>query len=337
MPADSGQSPLRRYTGQDEQTAIVLALRRLPHIESPNQNSNSAIAISTSVGFSQYSVEDYVSTVRMLKPDIVVGPGDVTFVPAKPSQKRAEKAADRTTEWMKELLLHRQADFEAGSEPAYHVFAPVLPLPWEQQRWYTELLLEDDKAPLVAGLAVYDADSFHQPPEELSSLPRLALTQPSTPREVLRQIWLGLDVFVLPFIGAATDAGIALDFSFPAPTTSSGSRPVALGVDCWDSQHAIDLSPLREHCECYTCQKHHRAFLQHLLHAKEMLGWVLLQIHNHHVVSEFFAGIRGSIEKGAFEGDVEEFNRYYEQELPEKTGQGPRYGKYNTAWQKSRD
>jgi len=302
---------------------------------SPNQNSNSAIAISTSVGFSQYSVEDYISAVRKLKPDIVVGPGDVAFLPTQPSQKRAEKAADRTVDWMRMLLRHKEEDIQTKMEPAYQVFAPVLPLPWEQQRWYSEFLGEDDKLPFVAGLAVYDADNFHEPPEQLSNLPRLALTQPSAPSEVLRQIWLGLDVFVLPFIGAATDAGIALDFSFPALSAPNGSQLVALGFDCWDSKYATDLSPLKEHCECYTCQKHHRAFLQHLLHAKEMLGWVLLQIHNHHVVDEFFAGIRNSVEKGTFEHDVEEFNKYYERDLPEKTGQGPRYEQLDFMKEKS--
>jgi queuine tRNA-ribosyltransferase len=185
--------------------------------------------------------------------------------------------------------------------------------------------MEDEMKPLIAGLAVYDADNFHQPPEAISELPRLAFTQPSSPAEVLRQVWLGMDVFVLPFIGAATDAGIALNFSFPAPPAINGTHPSPLGVDCWDSDHAMDLSPLRDGCQCYTCQRHHRAYLQHLLHAKEMLGWVLLQVHNHHVMDEFFAGIRSSIEKGIFKQDMELFNRYYERDLPEKTGQGPRY------------
>lgn len=323
-PAEDGQSPLRRFTGHDGDTTLILGLRRVPAVASPNQNSNTAIAICTSVGFSQYTVQEYITATQILKPDIVVGPGDVAFVPAKPSQKRVEKATDRTAYWMKELLLRTQQD-AVSMWPGYQIFAPVLPVPWEQQRWYTELLLEDEMRPFIAGLAVYDADDFHEPPDTLSCLPRLALTLPSSPAHILRQVWLGMDLFVLPFIGAATDAGIALDFSFPAPSAINGTYPSPVGVDCWDPNYATDLSPLHDGCQCYTCQRHHRAYLQHLLHAKEMLGWVLLQVHNHHVMDEFFACIRSSIEKGTFERDMEAFNRYYERELPEKTGQGPRY------------
>lgn len=56
-----------------------------------------------------------------------------------------------------------------------------------------------------------------------------------------------------------------------------------------------------------------------------MLAWVLLQIHNHHVVDQFFAGIRTSIEKGTFEDDKVAFDRFYEPELPSAKGVGPRY------------
>lgn len=322
---ENGQSPLRLFTAHDDKTSLILGLRRIPAVESPNQNTNSTIAVSTSVGFSQYGVEDYITAARTLKPDVIIGPGDVSFVPPKPSQRRVEKAADRAAYWMKELLVQKQQGHESGLQPTYEIFAPVIPVPWEQQRWYTELLLEDEFKHLIGGLAVYDVDNFHDPPKGLDGLPRLALTQPSSPAELLRQVWLGMDLFVIPFIGAATDAGIALDFSFPASAAVNGAHSSPLGIDCWDRSHATDLSPLRKDCQCYACQRHHRAYLQHLLHAKEMLGWVLLQVHNHHVMDEFFAGIRSSIEKGTFEQDMECFNRYFERDLPEKTGQGPRY------------
>ena len=60
-----------------------------------------------------------------------------------------------------------------------------------------------------------------------------------------------------------------------------------------------------------------------------MLGWVLLQIHNHHILSEFFSSIRHSIRSGTFEIDCKEFSKVYESELPEKSGQGPRVRGYH--------
>jgi len=325
MPIEHNQSCLRRFTGHDDDTTLILGLRRIPPIESPNPNSNSEIAISTSVGFTTYAVGDYVAAAQTLKPDILICPGDIAFVPSKPSQKRVEKAADRTTLWMKEVLLLKQDCVNDEEKFLSHIFAPILPVSWEQQRWYTDLLAEDEFKSLVSGLSIYDVHAFQNPPEAFSNLPRLSLTQPTSPNEVLRQIWLGMDLLVIPFIGAATDAGIALDFSFPAPPSIDDTKPHTLGIDCWDTSHSTDLLPLREGCQCYACKKHHRAFLQHLLHAKEMLGWVLLQVHNHQVMDEFFAGIRKSIANGTLEQDMEYFDRYYERDLPEKTGQGPRY------------
>ncbi len=137
-------------------------------------------------------------------PDILVCPGDVAFIPSKPSQKRVEKAADRTTLWMKEVLLLKQECGNDNEKLPSHIFAPILPVPWEQQKWYAELLAEDQFRPLVAGLSIYDVHAFQNPPEAFSNLPRLSLTQPASPNEVLKQIWLGMDLLVIPFIGAST-------------------------------------------------------------------------------------------------------------------------------------
>jgi queuine tRNA-ribosyltransferase len=96
----------------------------------------------------------------------------------------------------------------------------------------------------------------------------------------------------------------------------------------WSGDHAQSVTPLSIDCICYACTKHHRAFLQHLLSAKEMLGWVLIQLHNHAILTAFFAGIRASIQAGTFDTDVANFEAYYEPALPAKTGQGPRVRGY---------
>ncbi|KAI7568808.1 hypothetical protein KC317_g3866 [Hortaea werneckii] len=96
----------------------------------------------------------------------------------------------------------------------------------------------------------------------------------------------------------------------------------------WSPSHSTSLTPLAENCTCYACTNHHCAYIQHLLVAKEMLGWVLLQIHNHHILDRFFDGIRKSIGTGTFEQERERFARVYDKNLPEKTGQGPRVRGY---------
>ncbi|KAE9966126.1 hypothetical protein BLS_007208 [Venturia inaequalis] len=320
----NGGSRLRTFTGHDPDPLLILGPRRFPPVDIPltSTNSNKSLAICTSVGFRSMAVEFYVDAARILRPDIVLGPGDF-LVGTKVSVKRADKMGDRTTLWIREIL----AEKERGENMT--VFAPILPVPLEQQKWYLDALV-DEFRDRIEGLYVMNAHSVVDLPEPLNGLPRLAFTNPEGPGEVLRQTSLGVDLFVLPFIGKATDGGIALDFVFPPPAKTEGTTRKAVGINAWDNELATDVSPLQAGCECYTCTKHHRAYLHHLLSAKEMLAWVLLQIHNHHVLDQFFAGVRASIEKGSFEEDKAIFERFYESELPISKGLGPRIRGYQT-------
>ncbi|KAL2062925.1 hypothetical protein VTL71DRAFT_5997 [Oculimacula yallundae] len=320
-----GTSPLHSFACLPSELFTLLAPRRTPPVTSPNGNSNTAISTYTSTGFQVISNKAYISYIQKLCPDIAIAFADVPHG-TKPGTKRIVKMGDRTQEWLTQLLREKRED--------QAVFAPVLPIEFQDQSEYLNTVA-DDLADEVSGLAFYDSNVLPDIPATtiVSQLPRLSLDEPTSPRHIIRQISLGMDVFTVPFIGFATDAGIALSFRFPRPlpdTSSSESTEVLpLGIDMWPASHATSVIPLMTSCACYTCTAHHRAFLQHLLSAKEMLGWVLLQVHNHHVLSEFFSAIRESIMNGTFESDCDEFAKYYESELPEKSGQGPRVRGYH--------
>lgn len=315
----------RDFIGLPEGNVLVLGARRIPPVVCPVASTNTALSIHTSVGFSHLPVADFARAAKALKPDIVVGLGEIPFGAEKISRKRTDRITDRTAKWMKEQIAvlgqSRQTD---SSAPV--LFAPLLPLTVEAQSWYLDQVVES-MLPHVSGLAVYDTVSLDNLPQSLAKKPLLSFTEPRTPYHVLREVALGIDLSTIPFVGQATDAGIALDFTFPPPQRTVDS-PQALGVDMWQTSHARSDTPLTEGCTCYACIKHHRAYLQHLLMAKEMLGWVLLQIHNHNILDAFFAGIRHSISNDTFEQDVEAFSRFYEAELPAKSGQGPRVRGY---------
>ncbi|KAG9193678.1 queuine tRNA-ribosyltransferase [Alternaria panax] len=318
--------PLRRFITLPEDTLLILGARRNPPIPSPHSNSNTEIPVLTSVGFTVVSSEYYAAAARKLQPDIVVGLGDIPSGQEAISLKRKDKMSDRTEAWLRDIVA-KQGTIEPG-EKAWSIFAPILPIERDQQSWYLDHLLHGmvDK---ISGLAIYDAYLLDELPHQLQHLPRLSFHVPCSPQELLRHVGLGVDVFTVPFVADATDAGIVLDFTFPAPvrdTNTSARR--SLGIDMWSRDHALSVTPLSDGCKCYACTKHHRAFLQHLLAAKEMLGWVLIQLHNHAILSAFFAGIRTSIEAGTFDADVAAFEAYYESTLPEKTGQGPRVRGY---------
>ena len=321
---DKQESALRKFTALPEDQLLILGPRRVPPVTSPVPNKDDAVSIMTSVGFQFLSSAEYVRIAQQVQPDIVIGMGDISFG-AKPGIRKLDKMFTRTERWTKQLMQAVSA--KSDTRPFPQVFAPILPVTLEQQRWYLDLL-EEDLRTMLSGLAIYDVDALAGLPESLCSLPRLCLTQSSSPHQTLYEVSLGADLLTLPFVNEATDGGIAFGFVFPCRTASKDMQQLPLGHDMWLTHHATSLEPLVDGCECHTCQKHHRAYIQHLLSAKEMLAWVLLQIHNLHVVSEFFEGIRRSVDGGSFEPDRTEFGRSYAAELPEKTGAGPRLRGY---------
>lgn len=321
-PASPHVSPLRRFIALQQDTLLVLGPRRIPPLPCPASNSNNAISIATAVGFRALESKYFTEAVQKLKPDIVLGMGDVALG-SKVSQRRLERMGDRTLAWTKELI-EAINDEDSGS-PATLIFAPILPIEANQQAFYLADL-ENELQTHLSGLVLYEIGSAVAVPESLNHLPRLLIGELSSPHKLLDAISLGIDVFIVPFVSTATDAGIALDFAFPPPVPLDGLRePLHLGIDMWSPVHAIDLSSLKLGCQCYTCTNHHRAYVQHLLGAKEMLGWVLLQLHNHHIVNEFFTGVRRSILERTFDDQRKQFTVVYKSELPAKTGQGPRY------------
>ncbi|KAK5694685.1 hypothetical protein LTR97_009275 [Elasticomyces elasticus] len=327
-----GASPLRCFIALPEISLLVLGARRIPPVAAPSANPNrtDSIAVCTAVGFKTLEAVDYADAAKHLQPDVVVGLGDVPHGRSLGS-KRIEKATDRTIQWMSDHVQSRRETAKEHNAKQAKLFAPLLPVSCLNQQYYIESLT-GELADEVSGLAIYDLISIEDLPEALQHLPRLDLTAPQTPHEVLRRIALGMDILTLPFVTAATDAGIALSFTFPARTASvtngSYTEALPLGTDMWPAHHAIDVSPLAEGCDCYSCTNHHRAYLQHLLAAKEMLAWVLLQIHNHCVIDRFFQAIRQSITDTTFVEDAEAFRKTYDSAMPESTGLGPRIRGY---------
>ncbi|KAI9664175.1 MAG: hypothetical protein M1831_002354 [Alyxoria varia] len=332
-PSRQDTSATKAFLGLPENKLVILGARRTPPVSTPITNTNSDIAVCTSVGFQKLPASEYVDIVKALQPEMVVAVGDVPPVGYTAGWRRLDKMFSRTERWMKEITeAKHDTDHESGGTvPGLRsaIFAPIMPVSSEHQRWYLDLL-SDDLRESLSGLAIYDTDTALDIPEALFDLARLSLAEPKTPQQLLRGVSLGIDIFTAPFINDATDAGIALDFKFPASkrSLSEESIRVALGLDMWGTEHSINMRPMVDGCQCLGCRTQSRAYVQHLLSAKEMLAWVLLQLHNLHVMDLFFADIRKSIEDGTFEREYDLFERYYEHEMPEKTGKGPRVRGY---------
>jgi queuine tRNA-ribosyltransferase len=67
-----------------------------------------------------------------------------------------------------------------------------------------------------------------------------------------------------------------------------------------NAKYARDPKPIEEFCHCYTCQNFSRAYIRHLISAKEMLSATLLSIHNLHILITLMDDIRQAILAGQF-------------------------------------
>ena len=67
-----------------------------------------------------------------------------------------------------------------------------------------------------------------------------------------------------------------------------------------DQPYARDFQPIEDGCTCYACQNHSRAYIRHLLKAKEVLGIRLTSIHNVHFLLQLMTDMRQAIDAGSF-------------------------------------
>lgn len=212
-----------------------------------------------------------------LLPDAAISPVDIpTHVPGK---NRIPKMTGRTEMWLDALLK--------GVDGKVPILAGILPLKKEQMKLYFDTLVE--RRGQLSGLALWDDQIAADLPEELGELLRVSVDGGqqgvNTPEKVLAAVERGVDVFNAGWVNDATDAGIALDFVFPGEEKKDGGAEgekevgaTPLGIDLWQTEYATDVRPFVEGCECYACKKHHRAYTNHLLNAREMSAWVLLQM-----------------------------------------------------------
>jgi queuine tRNA-ribosyltransferase len=76
-----------------------------------------------------------------------------------------------------------------------------------------------------------------------------------------------------------------------------------------DKPYERDFSPLDPSCDCMVCRNYTRAYLRHLIRAKEMLGARLLSYHNVYFFIKFMRDIRNAIVNGTFPQFREDFLR----------------------------
>jgi queuine tRNA-ribosyltransferase len=112
-----------------------------------------------------------------------------------------------------------------------------------------------------------------------------------TPFDLIEGIRRGVDMFdcVLPTRLARHHAALTLKGR----------------VNLSKAENARDPNPIDPECGCSTCRSFSRAYLRHLIIAREMLAATLISIHNIHTLVSLAASLRQSILEGNFESTSE--------------------------------
>jgi len=119
-----------------------------------------------------------------------------------------------------------------------------------------------------------------------------------SPEDIFEGVARGIDIF---------------DCVLPTRIARNGALFVRTGrLNIRNAQYADDAAPIEEGCDCYTCRHFSRAYLRHLITAKEILGLRLATLHNLHFMMNLMREIREAILEGTFSSLKEEFLAGYE-------------------------
>lgn len=140
----------------------------------------------------------------------------------------------------------------------------------------------------VGGLAVGETheEMYHILDEVVPHLPSdkpTYLMGVGTPINILEAVERGVDFF---------------DCVYPSRNGRHGHVYTADGkLNLFNSKYELDARPIEEGCNCPACRHYSRAYIRHLLKAKEMLGMRLCVLHNLYFYNHLMEEIREAIEQ----------------------------------------
>ena len=107
------------------------------------------------------------------------------------------------------------------------------------------------------------------------------------PTTLVRAVREGVDMF---------------DCVLPTRTARMGTAFSSHGrMNMRNAKYTRDFTPLDPNCTCPTCQNHTRAYIRHLVKQNEMLGGILLSIHNLHFLLDLMRRAREAVLAGTYE------------------------------------
>lgn len=144
----------------------------------------------------------------------------------------------------------------------------------------------------IGGLAVGEShEEMYYILEE--TVPYLPVHKPTylmgvgTPINILEGVERGVDFF---------------DCVYPSRNGRHGHLYTNQGrLNLFNARFELDQRPIEEGCQCPACTRYSRAYIRHLLKAKEMLGMRLCVLHNLYFYNTMMSEIRSALDEGCFQ------------------------------------
>ena len=215
--------------------------------------------------------------------------------PAKASREYVIPSVERTTRWLERCKkeMARLNSLEDTINKNQMLFGI------NQGAVYADVRVEHAKriremdldGYAVGGLAVGEThEEMYYVLEE--TVPYLPVDKPTylmgvgTPANILEGVERGIDFF---------------DCVYPTRNGRHGHLYTNQGkINLFNAKYEKDMRPIEEGCQCPACQHYSRAYIRHLLKAKEMLGMRLCVLHNLYFYNTMMEEIRNALDKGNF-------------------------------------
>ncbi len=209
--------------------------------------------------------------------------------PATYSEEQASKSLDLTIRWAKRSLAARK-------NPDTAIFGITQGICFKDLRTKAAEVLGslDFNGMAIGGLSVgeekskmYEVLSYH--PAQLPKDKIRYLMGVGTPMDIVEAVKHGVDLFdcVMPTRSGRFGRAFV-----------KGDEPY---INIKNTQFAEANRPLQENCGCLACRNYSLAYIHHLFKVGEMLGPMLLSIHNLKHYLDLMAEIRSCIKGGTFE------------------------------------
>jgi queuine tRNA-ribosyltransferase len=215
--------------------------------------------------------------------------------PSKADRKYVQNSVERTTRWLKRCSseIKRLNLLEDTVNPNQLLFginqgAIYEDIRIEHAKTISELNLDGYA---VGGLAVGESheEMYHILDEVVPYLP---LEKPTylmgvgTPANILEGVERGIDFF---------------DCVYPSRNGRHGHVYTNHGkLNLFNAKYELDDRPIEEGCMCPACRRYSRAYIRHLLKAKEMLGMRLCVLHNLYFYNTMMEEIRDALDNDRF-------------------------------------